>query len=243
MERLKPKERRLISFALDLGTLVTVENKGDSQPAKLIKIVNGVFQVHYFQSSKKIYNITNQTDKVKTLYIEYPVRQGWDLSAETPKPDITTNRYYRFRVELKAFEKKELAVTEQQPLMDTYQLNLLTYNELELFFKRQYIDENTRARLQKLVDIRTQLGQIQAKLEALDDEEEKISEDQKRLRENIETLSKTPEAKTLITRYVEKVNNQETRLETMVKERQNLEQERQKLQTELAREINNFELK
>lgn len=243
MERLKPKERRLISFALDLGTLVTVENKGDSQPAKLVKIVNGVFQVHYFQSSKKIYNITNQTDKVKTLYIEYPVRQGWDLSSETPKPDITTNRYYRFRVELKAFEKKDLVITEQQPLMDTYQLNLLTYNDLELFFKRQYIDENTRARLQKLVDIRSQLGQIQAKLEALDDEEEKISEDQKRLRENIETLSKTPEAKTLITRYVEKVNNQETRLETMVKERQNLEQERQKLQADLAREISNFELK
>jgi hypothetical protein len=243
MERLKPKERRLISFALDLGTLVTVENKGDSQPAKIIKIVNGVFQVHYFQSSKKIYNITNQTDKVKTLYIEYPVRQGWDLSAETPKPDITTNRYYRFRVELKPFEKKELAVVEQQPLMDTYQLNLLTYNDLELFIKRKYIDENTRARLQKLIDIRSQISQIQAKLEALDNEEEKISEDQKRLRENIETLSKTPEAKTLITRYVEKVNNQETRLENMVKERQNLDQERQKLQANLAREINNFELK
>jgi hypothetical protein len=243
MERLKPKERRLISFALDLGTLVTVENKGENEPAKLVKVVNGVFQVHYFQSNKKIYKISNQTDKVKTLYLEYPVRQGWELSSETPKPDFTTNRYHRFRVELKPFERTELVVAEQQPLMDSYQLTSLTSRDLEIFLTRRYIDNATKARLEKLIDLRRQINQIEEKLEALDKEEEKISEDQKRLRENIETLSKTPEAKTLITRYVEKVNSQETRLETMVKERENLEAEQTKLERELATQIRNFELK
>jgi hypothetical protein len=243
MERLKPKERRLISFALDLGTLVTVENKEVNEPAKLVKVVNGVFQVHYFQSNRKIYKITNQTDKIKTLYLEYPIRQGWELSSETAKPDFTTNRYHRFRVELKPFERTELTVAEQQPLMDSYQLTSLTYRDLELFLTRRYIDDATKARLQKLLELRSQINQIQAKLQALESEEEKISEDQKRLRENIETLSKTPEAKTLITRYVEKVNSQETRLENMVKERQNLEAEQDKLSADLAREINNFELK
>lgn len=243
MERLKPQERRLISFALDLGTLVSVEYDDEKAPAKLVKVVNGVFQVHYFQSEKKTYKITNQTDKIKTLYIEYPVRNGWQLSPETPKPDITTNRYYRFRVELKPFEKKELLVSEQQPLMDSYQLTSLTYRDLELFLTKRYINENTKAKLQKLIDLRSQINQIEVKLNALDDEEEKISDDQKRLRENIETLSKTPEAKTLITRYVEKVNNQETRLEAMVKERQSLQEERRKLESDLATEINNFDLK
>lgn len=243
MERLKPQERRLISFALDLGTLVSVEYDDEKAPAKLVKVVNGVFQVHYFQSEKKTYKITNQTDKIKTLYIEYPVRNGWQLSPETPKPDITTNRYYRFRVELKPFEKKELLVSEQQPLMDSYQLTSLTYRDLELFLTKRYINENTKAKLQKLIDLRSQINQIEVKLNALDEEEEKISDDQKRLRENIETLSKTPEAKTLITRYVEKVNNQETRLEAMVKERQSLQEERRKLESDLATEINNFDLK
>ncbi len=243
MERLKPKERRLISFALDLGTLVTIDNKGENEPAKLVKVVNGVFQVHYFQSNKKIYKIANQTDKVKVLYLEYPIRQGWELSPETPKPDITTNRYYRFRVELKAFEKTDLVVSEQQPLMDQYQLTSLTSRDLELFLTRRYIDSATKARLEKLIDLRSNINQIEAKLEALDKEEEKISEDQKRLRENIETLSKTPEAKTLITRYVEKVNTQETRLEAMTKERQDLEAEQTKIERELATEIRNFELK
>ena len=243
MERLKPKERRLISFALDLGTLVTVENTGDREPAKLVKVVNGVFQVHYFQSSKKVYRVSNQTDKLKTLYVEYPIRTGWELSPETPKPDFTTNRYHRFRVELKPFEKTDLTIAEQQPLMDSYQLTSLTSRDLELFLVRRYIDENTRAKLQKLIDLRSQINQIAGKLQALEDEEERISDDQKRLRENIETLSKTPEAKTLITRYVEKVNSQETRLEMMTKERQTLEDERRKIEADLATEIHNFELK
>ena len=243
MERLKPKERRLISFALDLGTLVTVVNKEENEPAKLVKAVNGVFQVHYFRSNKKVYQIANQTDKIKTLYLEYPIRSGWELSADTQKPDITTQRYHRFRVELKPFEKKDLVVSEQQPLMDSYQLSSLTSRDLELFLSRRYIDSVTQLKLQKLIDLRVKINQINTKMEAFDDEEEKISEDQKRLRENIETLSKTPEAKTLITRYVEKVNTQETRLEAMVKERQTLETERKTLEFELANEIRNFELK
>jgi hypothetical protein len=243
MERLKPKEKRLISFAVDLGTLFTVKNEQLREPAKLIKAVNGVFQVHYFNSDKKIYTISNQTDQNKVVYLEHPIREKWILSEDTQKPFDVTQNYYRFRIELQPFENKLFTIAEKQPLMDSYRIASLKVEDLDLFLTRRYIDNATKARLEKLIDLRSQINQIEEKLEALDKEEEKISEDQKRLRQNIETLSKTPEAKTLITRYVEKVNSQETRLETMVKERENLEAEQTKLERELAREIGNFELK
>ena len=106
MERLKPKEQRLISFALDLGTLISVENKQDREPAKIVKVVNGVMQVHYFRADLKTYKITNQTDRKKTVYIEHPVRGDWKLSETSAKPDYTTNRYHRFRVELGPFQRR-----------------------------------------------------------------------------------------------------------------------------------------
>ncbi|CAN5287531.1 hypothetical protein BH20ACI1_BH20ACI1_06710 [soil metagenome] len=210
MERLKPKEQRFISYALDLGTLVTIRREADSLPAKLVKVLNGVFQVHYFRHERKTYILQNQTDKPRTVYIEYPVRQGWLLSEESPKPDITTQRYYRFKVELAAFDNKEIAVSEQQALMDSYALTNLSRADLELFLTRRYINQTTKQRLEKLIDLRVQINQIDAKLEGFDDEAEKIEADQKRLRENIEALSKTPEAKTLIARYITKANDQET---------------------------------
>ena len=242
MERLKPKEQRFISYALDLGTLVTVKQDSDSSPAKLIKVLNGTFQVHYFRQERKTYSLQNQTDRPRTVFIEYPVRNGWLLSDDTPKPDITTARYYRFKIELAAFDKKEIAVSEQQALMDSYALTNLSRSDLELFLTRRYINAETKARLEKLIDLRIKINQIVEKMGAFDDEVEKIEADQKRLRENIETLSKTPEAKTLIARYIAKANDQETRLETMEKERAASESEKTRLETELANEIRAFNL-
>ncbi len=242
MERLKAKEQRLISFALDLGTHVRVRQNQDREPAKLIKVVNGVFQVHYFQTDEKTYQISNQTDRAKVLYIEYPIRDGWELTDKTEKPDYTTQRYYRFRVELKPFEEKDFVVAEKQGLMDSYQLTAFSKADLSLFITRKYIDEKTKARLEKLIDLRTKINQIENKLESFDDEIENIGDDQKRLRENIEALAKTAEAKSLISRYIAKVDQQETRLENIEKERKALEAEQSGLETELAREIRSFEI-
>ncbi len=240
MERLKAKEQRLISFALDLGTHVRVRNNQDREPAKIVKVVNGVFQVHYFRTSEKIYQISNQTERPKVLYIEYPIQDGWTLSEDSPQPDYTTQRYYRFRVELGPFEEKEMKIDVRQPLMDNYQLTSLSKTDIQLFVTQKYINEETRARLERLIDLRIRINEIEIKLDSFDDEVTKIEADQKRLRENIEALSKTAEAKTLIARYISKANEQETRLEDMEKERKTLEAEQQKLQIELAKEVRVF---
>ena len=240
MERLKPKEQRLISFALDLGTRVSTEVVGDSRPAQLVKVVNGVLQVHYFRAEKKIYRLSNQTDREKVIYIEHPLRKDWGLTDETAKPSIVTDRYYRFRVVLKPFEKAELPVVERQGLMDSYALGNFSSEQLKLFVARNYINEATRAKLERLIDLRSQIAEVAVKEKALDEEIDRIEADQKRLRENIEALAKTPEAKTLIARYITKASEQETRLEEMEKERKSLAAQKDQLAAQQAAEIRNF---
>ena len=243
MERLKPKEQRLISFALDLGTLVRVDNKADREPAKLIKVVDGVFQVHYFKTDKKIYKLSNQTDKSKIVYIEHPVRKDWVLSDKYAKPDYTTARFYRFRVELAPFETKEVTVGENLGMMDKYNLSTLSPKDLDVFVAGRYIDDAVRSQLAKLIDLRMQINQINLKLAANEKETEEITKDQARFRENIEALSKTPEAKQLIARYIAKANEQESRLEQLMKDDQTLGADKEKLERELAIEIKTLEVK
>ena len=243
MERLKPKEQRLISFALDLGTLVRVEQQEGREPAKLVKAVGGVFQVHYFKSDRKVYRLSNQTDRARTVYIEHPVRKGWILSDSFAKPDYTTARFYRFRVELPAFETKEITVAENLGMMDKYDLMSLSPKDLDLFVATRTIDEPTRARLMKLIDLRMQINQINARLAKSQEENELITKDQERFRENIEALAKTPEAKLLIARYIAKANEQESRLEQLTTERRTMIAEKEKLERELAIEIMNFEMR
>ncbi len=243
MERLKPKEQRLISFAQDLGALIRIENKEDREPAKLVKVVKGVFQVHYFKTDKKIYRLSNQTERPKTLYIEHPVRQEWKLSDDSAKPDYTTARYYRFRVELKPFENRDLTVAENLGMMDKYELSTLSPMDLGLFVVRKLIDEATKTRLEKLIGLRMRINDLKSKIATSAQEEDAISKDQARLRENIEALTKTPEARQLIARYIAKANEQETRIEQLAKDKVTLRSETDQLERELALAIKDFDLK
>jgi hypothetical protein len=233
MERLKPGEQRLISFELDLGTLVTARAKEKRAPTFLVRAVNGVFQAHYHQTNQKIYVVTNQTDKPRVVMIEHPVRQDWSLSVDTQKPEEKTANYYRFRVKVGAHEKLELPVTEQRVLMETYTLTSFTRQDLELFIAKNYIDANTRTTLEKIIDLRSRLAAKDARVESIDSEVEEIAKDQERLRDNIKALTATAEAKQLITRYVAKADTQETRLEQLNKEKQALGQEITGLEGEL----------
>lgn len=233
MERLKPGEQRLISFALDLGTLVNTTNKEDRAPAFLVRAINGVFQAHYYQTSRKIYTLTNQTDKPRVVFIEHLVRQDWTLSDDTQKPDGKTARYYRFRVPLEPHQKVELPVTERRALMDTYALMNFSRPDLELFIARNYIDATTRAVLEKILDLKSRMTTTDARIEAIDKEVTEIGEDQGRLRDNIKALTATAEARQLISRYVAKADTQETRLEQLNKDKQSLHEEHAKLQAEL----------
>ena len=233
MERLKPGEQRLISFELDLGTLVTARAKEKRAPTFLVRAVNGVFQAHYHQTNQKIYVVTNQTDKPRVVMIEHPVRQDWSLSGDTQKPEEKTANYYRFRVKVGPHEKLELPVTEQRVLMETYTLTNFTRQDLELFVAKNYIDANTRTTLERIIDLRSRLAAKEARVESIDSEVEEIAKDQERLRDNIKALTATAEAKQLITRYVAKADTQETRLEQLNKEKQALGQEITGLEGEL----------
>ncbi|HYW74764.1 MAG TPA: hypothetical protein VE961_27305 [Pyrinomonadaceae bacterium] len=233
MERLKPGEQRLISFALDLGTLVTARSKEDRAPAFMVRAVNGVFQAHYYQTMKRSYTLTNQTDKPRVVFIEHPVHQDWTLTDDTPKPDGKTGHYYRFRVPLEAHQKVELAVTERRALMDSYALTNFSRPDLELFIARKYIDAETRAQLEKILDLKSRMTNTDGRIQSIEKEVGEIGEDQGRLRDNIKALTATAEAKQLISRYVTKADTQETRLEQLSKDKQTLQQERQQIQTEL----------
>ena len=240
MDRVKPDEQRFIAFALDLGTIITTKFKSDREPVFLVKAVNGVFETHYFQIERKTYTIINQTDKKRTVYIEHPYREGWKLSDSTQKAASRTLNQYRFRVELEPKATIELPITETQALQDTIQISQIRRSDLELFISRKYIDDATKIEFEKLIDLQIRINAAEAKVEKLDEESEAIEKDQERLRENIEKLKGTPEAKQLITRYIAKADAQETRLEQIVKVKKAAEDEQAQLEAALEKAVKDF---
>lgn len=237
MERLKPGEERFISFALDLGTLVAARSKGDREPVFMVRVINGVLQAHYHQTETKAYTITNQTDKPRVVYVEHPMRGNWTLAPDGPKPAEQTASFYRFRVELKPRETVEIPVTERRALMDTYSITNITPRDMELFVSRRYLDDATRAALEKILEIKGKIASVDSRVRDNEREATEIARDQERLRENIKALGDTSEARQLIARYVAKAGEQETRLEQLTAERRAFSAERARLQSELDQAI------
>src|SRR5262245_55007212 len=232
IERLKSNEQRFISFGLDLGTLVTTKFKSERKPVFLVRAQKGVFEAHYHQTQKKTYTIINQTDKKRIVYVEHPYREGWKLSDDTQKPASQTINFYRFRVDLEPRGTSELPVTENQALMDSYQLANITPRDVELFVASNYIDAAMRAELERLIEMKLKIGNEQSRIAALDKEAAEIGDDQKRLRENIATLKNTNEAKQLVARYISKAEEQESRLEQIAKEKRQAQDAQTKLMSE-----------
>src|SRR5690606_32001667 len=142
-----------------------------------------------------------------------------------------------------AFENKEVPIALRRPLVDTYHVGSINHDQIQMFVSQRYITAETRAELEKLITLKSQISGLQTRLSEFNEETRKISEDQRRLRENIESLAKTPEARTLIARYIAKANEQETRLEEMEKERKSINAEKEKLERDLAVAITVFEIK
>ncbi|MEZ5307647.1 MAG: DUF4200 domain-containing protein [Pyrinomonadaceae bacterium] len=240
MDRLKPKEQRLISFAVDLGMHVRPRTIQSNEPVMLVKAAKGIIEIQSSRISKKRYDLSNQTEKPKTLYIEYPVKDGWKLSSDVEKPDYVTQKYYRFKVELKPFESRTFDISEERPIRQTFEISDLTRDELELFITRRYIDEKTRQELAKLIDLQEQSSAIARKIKQLADERKEIESDQARLRENITALSKTSEAKQLIERYIRKADEQESRIEQITEEQKRLRAQEAELDQRVENEISAF---
>lgn len=244
MDRLKPAEERLISFALDLGTLVNLTEDEDRRPTYMLKVHDGVAAAYYFNVRKKIYTIVNQTDQQRVVYIEHPINkdEGWQLSDETAKPDLKTAKHYRFRVSVGPHQKLEFPVAERSESYDSFALSEFTRAQLDFFISHKYIDEQTRQALEKIIDLKSQITNVEVQLQETNRQANEIGQDQQRLRENIKTLTSTSEARQLITRYVAKANDQETRLEQIEKDRRKLSEERLRLNAELNAMIRGLSL-
>ncbi|RPJ62478.1 MAG: hypothetical protein EHM23_02900 [Acidobacteria bacterium] len=240
IERLKPQERRFISFGLDLGTLVNSDANERRQPVFLVRVKGGALQAHHYRDRLRTYEIRNQTNKCSVLYIEHSREAGWTLAKETQSPAETAVGHYRFRVDLAPSASSRLTVTDRQTLMDTIEVANFGPDQMSLFLSQRQVDEATRVKLTRLLEAKQKISDVQARVRRVEASVREISEDQQRLRDNLKALEGTKEARQLISRYIAKVEQQEDELENVCKQKSTLEVELNGRQKELQQAIEAF---
>jgi hypothetical protein len=234
-DALKPGEKRLLSYAVDLSMSVDTKRETFRERVRRVRIFRGVMFHSSEERETRTYTIRNEDTSARSLVIEHPVRRDWKLAADAPKPDETSSDYYRFRAAVEPRKTATLTVTEIKPLENRYALVNLDDNQIQLFLQQKSINAQVEAELRKIVLQRAVVAGFDADLRGQQEQIKRIFDDQQRVRENMKALKGSAEEKQLLQRYTRQLDQQESQLDALRAEIAQLEQKRDAAQAELAR--------
>jgi hypothetical protein len=232
-DSIKPGEKRLLSYAADLGA--RVESFADTTPERVTKvhIYRGVMTQTSEYRQETRYTVRDDDTTPRTIVIEHPLRPGWLISSDSPKPEETTSAVYRFRVPVESKSTATLVVRESQPVESRFDLVNLTSDQVELFVRQKSINSEIEAALRKIIEQKGRIATIDGEIQKRNAETKKIFDDQQRIRENLKALKGSAEERALTERYTQQLTTQETRLETLQRETTSLQDQRDLAQQEL----------
>jgi hypothetical protein len=233
---IRPGEKRLLSYALDLALNAT--SRATSEPQRVTRCVvsHGVLQQTSEIRESRVYTFRNQDSAPRSVIVEHPVRAGYHLRGDA-KPEETTAGFMRFRVNVPPRQTASLTVEEARPVDNRYEITNLGSEQVELFLRQQSIDKSVEEALRRVLAAKAEIAGLDSQKDARDEETKAIFDDQQRLRENLKALKGSPEEKALVQRYTQQLNQQEDNLAKLRAEIQDLQAKMDTRQTALDRMI------
>ncbi len=238
--RIKPNEKRFITYAVDLGCRVETKTEEENQAAYQSEILNGEFRVHYKQSKTTKYILTNVSSRLKTIFIEHPIdkdeNKEWKL-VNTPNPVETTENYRRFKETIAANSTTEFTVTEELPDRDTFQLTNITNDNIIIWVRDKYLSPEMKKSLDGVIEIKAKIVTLNKQIQEKEDALRSFTQEQARMRENLKVLGKSEEEKKLLARYVNKISESEDQIEKTRTQENILVEQRSGIQRQLDDKI------
>jgi hypothetical protein len=213
-------QERLLSYAVDLKSEVVPSSIAHDNQLISVIIRKGTLIATHKAVREKVYTMHNRDEKQKTVLIEHPLQPGWELVAP-PEPFERTRDVYRFRFISKAGETTQLVVREEKRLRQAVQLIDAGSDRISYFIQAREIEPAVQQALQRVITLRTKLEETRRHLARQQGRKHDIAEEQSRIRQNLSRLAKNS---SLYNRYVGKLNQQETELETIDDEMSKLKQ-------------------
>jgi Skp family chaperone for outer membrane proteins len=239
---IKPGERRLISYATDLGLLVEASKNTQPQHVTRVKISKGILTQVSELHERTLYMARNQDQGARTLVVEHPARVEWQLAKAAREPDEKAPGVYRFRLEVPSKATASLPVEEVRTLATSYQLSNLDQDQIGVFVKQGTITPEMAQALARITAQKAVVAKLEEEMENRQKDIDRIVEDQGRLRENMKALRGSAEEKALLQRYTRQLDDQETQLDALRKKIQAIEAQRDAANNVLEQMISELQI-
>jgi hypothetical protein len=223
---LQANEERLVSFAVDQAVEIKRETKTEPDSLSMMRIVKGVVEYTHRQRSTTKYLIKNRSDQERTLIVERPISTDWKLVGEE-KPIERTRSAYRFEWKVPSGKSLVRDVVEERTYPTRVALLGMNPDNIELLIRSTVATPKLREQLGKVIESKKRFSDIQKEQTRLRSQLGEATQEQNRIRTS---LDKVPANTSLHKRYLEKLDNLETDIETLQKQiKEN--QEKEKIQS------------
>jgi hypothetical protein len=238
IDNVPPGQERLLSYGIDLDMLVDNTKNRQTGSVLTAKIDKGELTISRKLVASQEYAANNKTGKDKMLVIEHPIRYGWKL-VDTQKPFETTPSLYRFKGTAVANKTTVLTVKEEVVQDESIALASANLDQL-VYYSRSgeggaEIPQNVRDAVARAVQLKQAAVDVERDIAARNQRVAEITAEQNRIRENMKTVAQSTQ---YYDRLLAKLNEQESSIESLQKERDALIARRDSLRRELDEYLN-----
>ncbi len=190
---LKPDEKRLVAYALDLSTEVLIEQKPTPEELVSLRIARGTLWQRRKYVDARQYLIKNKADKDRTVLVEQAYGEGWTL-VEPKEPYERTQELLRFKVAVPAQKTVTQNVKLERVMDQTVVLSNVGLEQIQFFLRTPVITPAVKSALEKVIALRNELEEVTRRRIRLEKQQEEANAEQARIRENLKTLDKSTDA-------------------------------------------------
>lgn len=214
LDTIKPDEKRVIPFSVELGCRVRTDQRSELTDVHRATLASGTLRLRRYRLARRVYTISNKTDRVIDLFLDHRHTRGFELF-ETPEPVERTDSFLRFRFDVPAKHTMEFVVTEKGAEYEHVQVSSTDVETFGVWLKNGYVDARTHAALASIAALLGEVGALGRQIEAHEASIRQIFENQGRLRENLKALGSGTDEKRLRERYVAELGAEEDRIGTL----------------------------
>jgi hypothetical protein len=210
---IQPKDERLISYAIDLGTEVEAVAKRPPQRLTKVKVNKGILERTDRVREEKTYTLKNRSEHDRTVLIEHPYRPDFALISKE-KPVERARDVYRFEVKLSAGQSATQEIVEEKDVGNNIALTSTDDQTMRFFLSQGAVSKAVKEALGQAIELKSKLSRTQLEIQQQERQLKVIVDDQGRLRANLREMPQTAEA---YKRYLKKFDDQETQIEDFQK--------------------------
>jgi hypothetical protein len=231
---IKPGERRLLSYSVDLAVRVQPQESAPAYRVSRMRAARGVLVTETLSCTEHTYTVRNEDAAARTVVVEHPQSAGWTLAPGTPAPAETSSSAYRFSVPVEPKQSASFVVREARAEESRTAVSDLGDDQVTVIVRDLKADAKTTEALRAIMAKKAEMEAVDRAMAAKDSERETIGGDQERVRENMKALKGSAEEKRLLERYVQQLATQEDRLAVLKGETDELQARRVTLQGEIT---------